>query len=236
MANITSSPLVLKTCAPQGCVLSPLLYSLYAHDCTTTHSSNVIVKFADDSTVVGLITDNNEMAYREEVHALIRWCQENHLSLNINKTKELVVDFRRQKREHTIIIDGTPVEWVSSFKFLGVHITENLTWSAHTAAVLKKAQQCLFFLRRLRKFGMSLHILHSFYTCTLESILTGCITAWNGNSTRSNRKALQMGVQTACHTGQAHFFPPSGLLHQAVHEESPEDHQWHQPPKTWTVL
>ncbi len=98
--------------------------------------------------------------------------QENHLSLNIDKTKELVVDYRRQSREHTpITIDKTPVERVSSFKFLGVHITEDLTWSAHTDAVLKKAHQCLFFLRRLRKFGTSPRILRSFYTCTVESIL-----------------------------------------------------------------
>ncbi len=116
-----------------GCVLSPLLYSLYTHDCTATHSSNVIVKFADDTTVIGLITDNDETAYREEVSTLTKWCQENHLSLNIDKTKELVVDFRRQSREHTpITIDKTPVERVNSFKFLGVHITEDLTWSCNT--------------------------------------------------------------------------------------------------------
>ncbi len=189
MGNNTSSPLILNTGAPQGCVLSPLLYSLYTHDCTATHSSNVIVKFADDTTVIGLITDNEETAYREEVRTLTKWCQENHLSLNIDKTKELVVDYRRQSREHTpITIDKTP-EWVSSFKFLGVHITEDLTWSAHTDAVLKKAHQRLFFLRRLRKFGMSPRILRSFYTCTVESILTGCITAWFGNNTAGNRKA-----------------------------------------------
>ncbi len=140
MGNNTSSPLILNTGAPQGCILSPLLYSLYTHDCTATHSSNVIVKFADDTTVIGLITDNDETAYREEVSTPTKWCQENHLSLNIDKTKELVVDFRRQSREHTpITIDKTPVERVNSFKFLGVHITEDLTWSAHTDAVLKKA-------------------------------------------------------------------------------------------------
>ncbi len=119
MGNNTSSPLILNTGAPQGCVLSPLLYSLYTHDCTATHSSNVIVKFADDTTVIGLITDNDETAYREEVSTLTKWCQENHLSLNIDKTKELVVDYRRQSREHTpITIDKTPVERVTSFKFL----------------------------------------------------------------------------------------------------------------------
>ncbi len=108
MGNNTSSPLTLNTGAPQGCVLSPLLYSLYTHDCTATHSSNVIVKFADDTTVIGLITDNDETAYREEVSTLTKWCQENHLSLNIDKTKELVVDYRRQSREHTpITIDKT---------------------------------------------------------------------------------------------------------------------------------
>ncbi len=140
MGNNTSSPLVIISGAPQGCVLSPLLYSLYTHDCTATHSSNAIVKFANDTTVIGLITDNDETAYREEVSTLTKWCQENHLSLNIDKTKELVVDYRRQSREHTpITIDKTPVERVNSFKFLSVHITEDLTWSAHTDSVLKKA-------------------------------------------------------------------------------------------------
>ncbi len=96
---------------------SVLLYSLYTHDCAATHSSNVIVKFADDTTVIGLITDSDETAYRAEVSTLTKWCQENHLSLNIDKTKELVVDFRRQSREHTpITIDKTPVEWVNSFR------------------------------------------------------------------------------------------------------------------------
>jgi hypothetical protein len=62
VGNNTSNTLILNTGAPQGCVLSPLLSSLFTHDCTAKHNSNTIIKFADDTTVVGLIIDNNETA------------------------------------------------------------------------------------------------------------------------------------------------------------------------------
>ncbi len=143
-----SSPLTLNTRAPQGCVLSPFLYSLYMHNCVAMHRSNVIIKFTDDTTVVGLITDDNESAYKVEVHTLTNWCHNNNLFLNISKTKELVVDFRRRTSERPpIIIDWTPVERVSSININSVNITEDLTWTIHTRSVVRKAHQCLFFLR-----------------------------------------------------------------------------------------
>ena len=51
------------------------------------HNSNTIIKFTDNTTVVGLITDNDETAYREEVRELAVWCQDHNLSLNVSKTK-----------------------------------------------------------------------------------------------------------------------------------------------------
>ena len=199
LANHTSSILTLNTGVPQGCVLSPLLYSLFTHDCVPVHGSNTIVKFADDTTVVGLIKNNDESAYREEVQHLAAWCASNNLALNTTKTKELIVDYRRAKRcDHTpIYINGTVVERVSSFKFLGVHLSEDLSWTLNTSILIKKAQQRLYFLRTLRKAHLSPRILVNFYRCTIESILTNCISVWYNSCTVSDRKALQRVVKTA---------------------------------------
>ena len=76
------------------------------------------------TTVVGLITDNDEKAYRE-VRDLTRWCKDTNLSLNVPKTKEMIVDYRKRRTKHApILIDRAGVEQVESFKFLGVHIAK----------------------------------------------------------------------------------------------------------------
>ncbi len=148
----TSSTITLNTGAPQGCVLSPLLFTLLTHDCTPSHNSNRFIKFADDTTVVGLISNRDETNYRSEVSRLAGWCSDNNLSLNVEKTKEIVVDFRRVHTQHApLTINGATVERVSSTKFLGVHITEDLSWTNNTAALAKKAQQRLYFPPQTKK-------------------------------------------------------------------------------------
>ncbi|KAK3535309.1 hypothetical protein QTP70_007661 [Hemibagrus guttatus] len=164
IGNSTSSATTLNTGAPQGCMLSPLLFTLLTHDCAAMHRSNHIIKFADDTTVVGLISKNDESAYREEVQRLTAWCKAKNLSLNVEKTKDMVVDLRRAQSDHSPLnIDGSNVEIVKSTKFLCVHLAEDLTWSLNTSTITKKAQQRLYFLRWLRKAHLPPLILTTFY-------------------------------------------------------------------------
>lgn len=152
-------------CAPE---LRPGLHSLYTNDCTSTHNSNQVIKFADDTTIVGLISDLSKAAYREEVRALSAWCQEYDRNLNTKKTKKIIIDFRKSNSTlHTeLCIDEDKVNKVSSFKFLGVRISADLTWSLNSSHRIKKAQKRPFHLRLPQK------LLMNFYRCTIKSVLT----------------------------------------------------------------
>ena len=82
---------------------------------------------------------------REEVRDLAVWCQDNNISLNVSKTKEMIVDYRKRRVEQAPInIDWAAVERVESFKFLGVYIANKLSWSKHNKSVVKRARQHFF--------------------------------------------------------------------------------------------
>ncbi|KAI5089395.1 gastrula zinc finger protein XlCGF28.1-like [Silurus meridionalis] len=155
------------------------------------------IKFADDTVVVGLISNDDETAYLQEVKNLERWCQENNLILNVSKTKELIVEHEAGVVYQPLNISGTPVERVDSFRYLGVHITQDLSWICHTSTLVKKERQRLYHPRGLRDFKLPSQVLKTFYTCTIKSILTGSITSWFGNSTMQDRQALQRVVRSA---------------------------------------
>uniref|UniRef100_A0A9J8D6D0 Reverse transcriptase domain-containing protein n=1 Tax=Cyprinus carpio carpio TaxID=630221 RepID=A0A9J8D6D0_CYPCA len=193
----TSSTITLNTGAPQGCVLK-LLFTLLTHDCTPSHNSNLFIKFADDTTVLGLISNRDETNYRSEMSRLARWCSDNNLSLNVEKTKEIVVDFRKVHTQHApLTINSATVERVSNTKFLGVHITEDLSWTDNIAALAKKAQQRLYFLRKLRRARAPAPIMCTFYRGTIESILTSCINVWYSTCSASCRKTFQRILRAA---------------------------------------
>ncbi|PWA21794.1 hypothetical protein CCH79_00018881 [Gambusia affinis] len=116
----------------------------------------------------------------------------------IMKTKELVIDFRKNKMDiQPLTISGTCVERVPVFRFLGMEQEDKVTWSTNTKELLKKAQQRLFFLRILKKNCLPLVLLQAFYHCSIESVLSYSLCVWYGSSTSSDKKALQRVVRAA---------------------------------------
>uniref|UniRef100_A0A3P9AWZ0 Reverse transcriptase domain-containing protein n=1 Tax=Maylandia zebra TaxID=106582 RepID=A0A3P9AWZ0_9CICH len=195
--NVSDSR-TISTGSPQGCVLSPLLFSLYTNCCTSTHQSVKLIKFADDTTVIGLISDGDESAYRREAERLVSWCSHNYRVLNAQKTVEIIVDFRKHTAPlPSIILTDTLITSVDSFRFLGTTITQDLKWEPTITSVIKKAQQRMYFLRQLKKFNLPTRTMMQFYTAIIESILTSSITVWYAGATIRDKQRLQRVVRSA---------------------------------------
>ncbi len=187
LGKLSSSTRTISTGAPQGYVLSPRLFSLYKNDCTSKDPSIKLLKFADDTTLIGLIQDRDESAYRQEVKELAVWCSLNNLELNMLKTVEMTVDFRRNPPVlPPLTIMNSTVTAVESFRFLGTTISQDLKWHNHIESTVKKAQQSLYFLHQLRKFSLPQKLLIQFYSATIESVLCMLIAVWLSSATKSD--------------------------------------------------
>ena len=115
-----SETVITNTGAAQGCVLSPASYSIYTNDYRIMDENICLIKFTDDTTWHGLLS-NSEEAYMSEVNRFCEWCKNNHLTLNVDKTKEIVFDYRRKKKPLTpLLIDRKIVSILDSYKYLGL--------------------------------------------------------------------------------------------------------------------
>lgn len=133
-------------------------------------------------------------------------------------TKEMKMNTRMKISPHQpLYIQELEVERVSSFKYLDIHISEDLTWTLNTTHLVRKAQQQLYFLRRLRKFCMSPKILSNFYSYIVESVLTSCINMRYDNTNAVDRKCLQRVVKTAEKITRTRLPSLQSIYHFRVH-------------------
>ena len=120
------------------------------------------------------------------------------LSLNVTKTKELIVDFRKKETNYEpVTIKGSQVEIVQSYDYLGTTISEDLTWSANIRRLVKKAWQRIYHLRKLRELNVSRKIKTLFYSSVIESVLTFGVSVWGGNITEDDKTQLERVIKCA---------------------------------------
>ena len=73
-------------------------FALYTADCRSTDESCPVVKFADDTELIGKISNDEDAIYHKQIENFVNWCDKNYLYLNVSKTKELCIDYRKNQR------------------------------------------------------------------------------------------------------------------------------------------
>ena len=112
-------------------------------------------KLQDDTTIYFNLEDfdsnNFEFKINAELQKVSMWLKKSKLSLNLGKTK-LMIFHRQQKRvkELNITINGTNIKRVQSFNFLGITLSESMSWASHLLFIKKKLSKVIGILYRLK--------------------------------------------------------------------------------------
>ncbi len=184
LGQFSSSTRTISTGAPQGCVLSSLLFSLYINDSTSKDSSVKLMK--SSRTVTSLLTDRK----------LRSW-----LSGAVLTTWSLT---RSKQWRWLWTLGETPLfsPHSPSWTALWLQWSHSDSWAPQflrtcTAKKIEKGPAEAYFLRQLRKFHLPQELLIQLYTAIIESILCTSILVWFSSATKSDLRRLRRVVRTA---------------------------------------
>ena len=111
---------------------------------------------------------------------------ENRMVINKQKTK--VINFSKSRKwdfpPELFFSDGTPLEYMSETKLVGVVISRDLKWFKNTSYICQKARSKLWILRRMLKLDLNIHQMFDVYTKEVRSILEMAVPVWHSGLTK----------------------------------------------------
>jgi hypothetical protein len=128
---------------PQGTWFGPYAFIIMID---TLRTINDTYKFVDDVTLTEVITPSADSQMQLAVNQVVAWSQSNFMNINTKKTMEMLLGPVTSHPLTIIAINKGIVEQVSSFKLLGVDITNNLQWVEHVTTIWAKVNKRLHFL------------------------------------------------------------------------------------------
>ena len=119
--------------------------------------------------------------------------------LNVDKTQELIVDFRKCRNlKDSIIINSSAVEHLDIHKYLGLTVMNTSSWTQNADKRIKNGRKkYLFFLHILKSYNGSIDVMINFYCAVIESILTANILVWFGCTNKREIQKIESIIRTA---------------------------------------
>ena len=155
--NVCSSSQTITQGVPQGSVLGPLFYILYANDIVNVIKHCKLALYADD-TVLYTACSNHEVSERKmkkDFLAPSRWCNSNGIRMNTDKTKLMWIGSAKKLKDLpqvTVNVDGSLLQSATSYKYLGVTLDAQLNYGKHISKLIAVASAKLTQFPRTRSF------------------------------------------------------------------------------------
>ena len=181
--GVTSNSQAVVSGVPQGSVLGPLLFLIYIDGiCGVKVSDGTLILFADDLLLYRPIKSAKDFELlQHDVSAIANWVSNNFLCFNTQKCKQMLVSRKRfpSTAATPISIDGKELELVSEYKYLGVWITNDLSWSKQIEEMCKKGNKQIGFIYRRFYQHCSADTLKHLYTTLVRPHLEYAVPVWD---------------------------------------------------------